>query len=644
MFSYNPDFADSGSDSISLSPRVGGLQSMATAYDASFREQEGGSDYLAYDSYWKQRSALLEKGVALPNVFSKDGSPVKPSDIGYYYEGQDSNISPEALKEYDDKIESLKSQYPDIQLRSTKEIWDTTKKEYQTAKQREVNRRGTTLGAVGGFVGDIAGMADPRANLINTVGMVAGGEVLVGAKAGLVKLAASEGAVQSAITAASEATGARSFRKALGGDGSIESSIENVLTAGVGGTAFRGVVSGVVRGTGLASKRWFQDAPGDPAPEIPKAFTERTAPEAPLTPEQRYALQKAMPESVSPELSRSRAGTSRVLDDVKHFEERLQAWDGESPIDVRPRTSAATFDPSEGVRFSDDITTRAALNRLTPNEAARRADPDTFRVYDSLAEKADAIRAELAATKPDTAEWSRMITEANNKVSELTDAIGQRKLSAQKRNALVKERDAAMAERDNIMSAPRGSDTPRQSALREDLQKYDYKMRDMAPLINRAYERGRGEFGSSPEARAAIDSMVKERRAGLTPAESEAIVNRAQELNTTSGGGYAGPTISRISPEDLAPGDSMAHAARKVVEADVKVMDESLEVFRSSLGSMLKETNEKITIGKHEFNMSDTIEVPNPDGLGSREITVRELLDEMLEDDYNLKAMKTCSM
>lgn len=647
MFSYNEDFASSAGDPVSLEPRVGYLQSSAIAFNASFNSQEFVGNVNAYDDYEKQNTSLVDKGITMPSTFSKDGQPINPSDIGRHYEGQETNVSPEALKAYDDKIESARKQYPDLKLRTTKEIWDDAKKVQQEYQAMEDQRRGTTLGKVGGVVGHIAGtMGNPS----NIAASLVGGELFVGAKAGLGAKLAAEGAAQGGATAVNEATGDASYRKALGMDGSFQSSLENIIGAGAGGV----VLKGAAHGLGVAGKRWFADAPNDPAPAVPKDFGTTTKPsqiDIPLTPEQHYALQKALPTSIDPALTSSRLGTARLLDDINHVQSRLEAWDGESPVNLRPQTDTSIpLEPASGVRFDGSYSTRAALNQLTPDELARRIDPDTFRVYDAAAAKLDLMRGEMASIKADVAGRNAQIApqlkELDTQIAALQAKFEHPNTSAKNRKLISQKLEPLEQQHAELKGQLLSGDTPREAVLRQSMTAMDTRMRDLAPVVSRAYERARGEFGPSPELKNAVESMVREGRPTLKPQEVDAIINKAREMHEAPAatGLQPSPIEARLAPEDIHPDKPIAHGLAKVAERDSRAATEQLDAFRASLTSLLKEENTSVTIGEHTFNLKDKLEVPNADGTGSREITVKQMLDELHEADYDLKAMKTCSI
>lgn len=658
---------------------VGMLQSMATAYNATWDNSASGANFSLQDEYWKQRSGLLKQDIVMPEIRRKDGEHMDFSDIGRHYAGEDTDIDTESLRAYDAKVEELRVKFPDMQLKNSKQMWEEQKARGQAAAALEEERRGTTMGAVGGFLGDFSGQIAAGSTSSNklvgaaTVGSVfVGGELLVGAKAGIVPLMASEAAVQGGAAAVQELGGARSYRGVMGGDASYGGSVVNVLEAAGGGALLRGAMGSIAKGTGLSRRRWFADMPNDKAPPPPNntgsgggsqpdfiVGKDGTVIDNSLTPEQSHAMAVDRLQRTNPDLGRTRTGMSRVLNDMDEVSTRLDSWDnGERPSDMVPRTDTAIPDEYKGgFTFSDDINTRAALGRLTVDELARRADPDAFRIYDALAAKIETIRNALSDGKPDTADWARQITEANNKVSELTDQIGNRKLKPKERAALVKQRDEAMALRDEVSQKPRTNDTPRQSEMRDMLQQMDHKMRDMAPVISRAYARARGQFHPDTNTAGAVKRMVEGRGTKLSETDARALVDAAETkfndpraragVDAPPGAAAVaeGPTNSRVDPNDLSPDKPYVEAATKVVEKDAKTASETLESFRATLDSLLNDKKAKtVTIGNHTFNLSDELEHVNVDGEGSRKVTVRELLDEIRMADEEAKAVHTCSI
>ena len=642
---------------------------MASAYNATSLSLPLRGDYEAFDREAQQRSALRTQNIFLPDWKRSNGELAKPSEVGKFYEGQDADVDPESVQAYDFKITELKDKYPDMNLKTSKEIWEETKNKYSAAAKAEEQRRGTTAGAVGGVLGDMAGsMVDP----INAATLFVGGELLVPAKAGVLAVMGAEGAAQAGATGISEATGARGYRAAVGGDGSLQGSFVRVAESFGGGALIRGAGRGVMNAGRYVDRRWFADLPDDPAPVPPDFDTSSGAASRPdftvgkdgvavetYTPEQQRAMAVERLKTANPELASTRGGQSRVINDLDEVTTRLDNWDTqERPIDLSPRTDTAIPEPVTGVKFSDDVTTRGALGNLTVDELARKADPEAFRIYDTLAAKVEAIRTALTNGKPDTTEFARMITEANNRVSDLTDQLGNRKLSKAQRADLEAQRTAAMEARDTAQATNRTTDTPRQAAMREQLIKLDQKMRDMAPTVSRAYARARGSYTADAKIGKAVKNMVDSRSPRLSDADARSIVDDAAAMmkgdkpvpsSSRAPDGAAAlaesPIAARTDPKDVSPGKPFVEAARKTVEKEAKLADESLQAFRDSLSSVLKDEKAgTVTFGDHTFKLSDKLEVAGLDGEGSRKLSVRDLLREISEADEDAKAVKTCSI
>lgn len=667
MFNVNEDYVNSADDSVSAGRRVGFMQGFDTAYKASVYEATNKSNEIV-EMFYQQNQQLKSMGeqnvpgldfftpLTVGGLNVRDLERVYSGEEPFYQTQEEFDSGLESMRRYDAHIEELRKKYPDAQLRDSREMVEAFQSRAREAAEVEASQRRTTMGSVGAFIGGAAAGLDPRYNLLNTLTLGVGG---VGRK--VITRVGTEAAAQSGIEALNELTGGRTVREMRGLESSWGGTFTRIGFAGVGGGVVRGVGEGIGAGV-RAGRRWFTDFPNDPAPPPPPPRGESEQPDFTVgadgvarptasapTPEAAYAIRKAALETVDATLARTRTGSARVIEDLEYVRQRLDAWDGETPAALRPRTDTAMPD-ARGVRFADDATTRAALGRETLDEAARRADPEAFRVYDTLVSKVETIRAELATAKPDTKEWGRLITEANNKVVDLTERLGNRRLGKAERAQLTAERDAAMAERDTVMAQPRdATDTPRAAELRERLQKYDYKLRDLAPVVNRAYARARGSFVADAKTRDAVKRMVDSRSTRLADEDVEGILADAQRRMREDPPRpdtplADAPIVRQATAEDLGPDNDFVRAAKRVVERDAKRADETLTAFRDSLGGVLKEGNEKVTIGTHEFNLNDKLEVAGIDGEGSRTITVREMLEEMQEADYELKAMKTCSI
>lgn len=630
MFSVDENFVNSSEDRVSFGPRVGFMESMATSYDASTRETMDGILWKMSPMYSEQDKRLRSLGESeIPTL-----NRVDPRDLAAVYSGEDDapNLDMNEVSAYDKKITELRAKYPDQKFLTTQDMWNEVRTAAQEAARLDSEQRRTVAGSIGGFVGGVGAAFDPRYNFVNAVTLPFGG---VGKTA--VTRSLSEGGVQSGIEAINEFTGQREARRMLGLDSSWEGTVSRIALTGAGGTVIRGLGEGGVAGF-KAGRRWFSDTPKDPAPLPPMSKME---PEVPLTPQQQHTLNMSRLDYTDPSLARTRVGASRVISDLDEVTRTLDDWAGDLPINMKPRSETAIPLEGDGLRFSDDVRTRETLGELTIDEMARRVDPDTFRIYDNLAAKVNDLRGQIDTLRPGDDVQREAVADLSDRIDELTARIdkGSKAQVARKTKTLGAEREALIAEREAILTELRTTDTPEMATLRKELIATDYKMRDMAPTVSRAYARARGEWELGQEYKKAVGSMVRRGETRLPDSARNIPEDKAPPPSNPFDGM---PIASRVQPDKIGSGDSFTDAANRAAADDVKALEETLTTFRESLAS-IKEDTDKIMIGNHEIDLKQRVEVPNKDGEGSREISVKQLLEEIRETDEDLKAITKCS-
>ena len=629
MFAVDEDYVNSGEDRVSFGPRVGFMQSMAAGYDATVSETPNYAFRISntYDEQDKRLRTLGESEVPTLNR-------IDPRELEALYSGEDddADVDMKQIHDYDGKILALREKYPDAALKTTQEMWQDMKTSAQEKARIDSEQRRTAMGSVGAFVGGMGGSFDPRYNLLNTVTAPIGG---VGKS--IVTRALTEGGAQAVIEGVNEFTGQRQARRMRGLDDSYEGTIARIGLTAVGGAVIRGGIETGVAGV-RAGRRWFSDTPGDPAPPPPKF--EASAPEPQLTPQQFHTLKMSRLEWADPTLASSRMGASRVISDVDEVTRVLDDWSGDLPAHITPRTSTAIPAEVEGVRFADDVRTREAIGQLTIDEVARRVDPDAFRVYDKLAVRMNYLRGEIDRLRPDAVAQREAVGDINDKIDALEYRInkGSKSQVARKEKSFGKERDTLVAQRDATLEKLRSSDTPEMAKVRQELVATDLKMRNKSPVVSRAYARARGEWELGEEYRGAVNNMMKKGGTRLEIPDAPPGEKPPQPASPLTGT----PVAARITPDKIGPDESFTDAALRTAKEDVKAQEETLTAFRESL-SGLKEDAEEVMLGNHKLNLKDVVEVPNKNGTGSREITVRELLDELRDTDEDLKAVTKCS-
>lgn len=646
MFAYNEDSVVKASDPLSYGKRVGFMEGMSTAYDAGIYETTNKSEEIA-EYYYQQNKKLRELGeenIPDVNFFGLEDGHVNYRDLESYYSGKDPFYQSQEefdrgfkrVQQYDEHVEKLRQKYPDAKLETSREMVQRFQSTARAAVSEDENQRRTVGGSVGGFIGAVGAGVDPRYNLFNTMTLGVGG---VGKTA--VARIGTEALGQSTIEAINEFTGGRNVREMRGMDTSWGGTATRIGFAGVGGAVIRGAGEGVGAGV-KAGRRWFFDSPGDPAPPPPKM--EEPGPQ--LSPEDIYAIRKSMLREVDPALASTRMGSARLMNDLDEVRTQLDAWDGVSPIDLKPRTDTAMPRP-DGIRFEDSLSTREALGQLTVDDLARKIDPDTFRVYDELAYKSEVLRNSIEAARPGAVAQQEAVAGINARIAELTEQIENVKTSARKRKTMTQEREALTLQRDQDVQRIRTEDTGDMAEMREELMRTDFKMRDMAPVVSRSYARARGQFVADAKTSEAVRNMIGKRESRLSSADVEAMFRQSETPASAPRAQSPladAPITARVEPNDINPSMPYLDAVNRVVEKDAKVAEEVLTAFRDSLDSLLKKEQGKVRIGNYEFDFKDRLEVPGLDGEGSRTISVREMLDEIREADIDAKAVKTCSI
>lgn len=638
MFSVNQDaLGGVGQEDASYGPKVGFMQSMATAYDATIRETSNGINENMRSQYKRQTEALKELGdEGYPELPNAD-----PYELGEYFSGE--NRQPRFLvsevDNYDQRILELREKHPGLDLRTTREMWGKVQEEYGKSTMDNDAQRRTFAGKVGAFVGDMAGAVDPRYNLTNA----AASFVPVGRGATFVGTLGKEFLVNAGVESVNEFTGGRTTREILGGDTSLSGTVARIGMAGAAGATVRGVAEGVARGGKAAYNRWFRDAPelGDPAPPMPPPRME-------LTPEQMQAELKLRDQLEAAGALPSRTTGQRIMGsrtqaDADHISAQLDAWDGNLPINIKP----------EGVRFSEDITTRGLIGQLTVDEMARRVDPKIFGIYDELAARKASLRSMIDDVRPDP-ELDARVSELNTKLNDIEQTLdtapkfGRGALSAQKRKRMETQASELRSQREALIADVRTKDTPEMADLRQQLMDTDYKMRDLAEPVSRAYSRARGEWEMGQEYRAAVRDMVREGADRLPGGMGEGVTPIFTDTSPTLGELAARAPILNQMPlvaDKVRPGWDAADYAKAIVETEQKVMDETAQAFRDSIPATLKIEKGDIELGGTGLKLNldnDRIHVVRDDG-SIKEMSVREMLEEQDLTEAELKAVTTCS-
>lgn len=653
-------------EQASTGPRVGFLESWAVSWEEQTR---AAAMYGIENQMWQMDSEQVR---AMRNAGIEDVPYLSPDSVGfwadnmpgpaagveryldvarYYVDGGEPGFATE-LQEYDKRITELRDKYPNLNLQTSREMWERVQSEAQRYENMAVNNRRDFGGEVGAFLGGSLASLNPNTDPLNFITLGVGG---IG-KTVLARIGTQAGA-QGVIEGINQITGVQEQRRLLGLDYGLGDAVSRVAGAAVGGAAIQGVGEAV----GFGLRRWFRSTPEDIAqPPTPEVLNRPSLPDTSLVPPRAIPADETLaaakltrePETYvdylheqSP-LSVTRAGRARTVLDLDYMTTRLDEWGGERPWEIAPKTDTAMTMPRGDFVNMPDMT--RFVEKAQIDEIARRVDPDTFRRYDELAQRKQTYRRwldELAETRD--ADIQQRIDVVDGKIYELAAKADE---TGGKRAAKLRKDIAALeAEKAQIVAESAAKETPDMARVRRSLMQDDIKMRDLAPLVSRAYSRARNKWTNTAADREAVMQMMREGRtdlrtdpqaerivAGAEQAVAETLMDRAPILRQAD-------KVSGKVAKDADAGD----IAQAIVAENMKVLDEALDVYRASLDGLIgAEKNGEVTLANgQKLNLDrDKLFVPNEEGTGGREVTVRQLLEENKMDEYEIEAVGTCSL
>lgn len=510
------------------------------------------------------------------------------SDIAEYFKNGGTPEMAAKIAAYDAEIEGLRKKHPDLPLMTAGETWNTVQEKAQAAKA--VNDR---TGWVGDIIGSGAASLDPRTDPLNFATTPIGG----GGKTVLGRIGA-QAFGQGAIQLVNELTGVQANKELLGlptGAGDIAQSVGG---AAIGGAAFQGLGEGV----GALARRWFRSVPHDPAPApadvvpagnlpppaVPHAVPGELAPtpakpgfEAYISDQERFLKEAARTDGAP--YGNTRAGHKKSVLDYNAADRQLSDWEGPNGIDVTPHTDTAPAPDITHFDYGQPYTKAMETRNYTVDEAARRVDPETFNVYDKLAAEAATLRARLGA--------ERVSPEIAAKVSELDAKIED--IRVQLPDADPRARKRMLGEIAKLEKTRPPEDlTAKNTALvndnaRQRLMKVDEQMRDLAPVVSRAYGIAKDAWRHDvidPDARAFLkDLEVRGRvrfRDNVAPFEPP-----------------RGPTLEEKAPiiaanreiiDKLPPNSDLADGVAAIFKEADKIVQDAQESTKAQIAKLIK--------------------------------------------------------
>lgn len=569
----------------------------------------------------------------------------------YFQTGEDRDGISGVLASRETELASFAEKNPNAKLRNYREIFDTVRERAQSVESKWENSDTSFGGMVGGFLGTAIGSVDPRTDPLNTLTLPVGalGKTIM-------QRVGSQAFGQGAIEAINQITGVQENRRLLGLESGLSQGALAVASAAVGGAALQGIGEGAT----ALGRRWFRNTAKDPAPPAPEPTPLREAVPAPaqVDPAGAAPVVPAQPTRVNlmedfeafkaavvaerKPLGVSRRGEAVAEADAAHFARQLDDWKGPRPWEVPPRTDTTV--PGEVTTSRLDRPFDRAVDNLdTLDDVARRLDPETFRIYDKLDATANRLRgwiADLDAGRLAKATESVQGLEAQ--IAALEAKIA--KASAKNQPRLQRELAELQGAREVQFEAVRGSDTTDQAAVRTRLQEIDQQMRDLAPLVSRAYGQAEGEWRASGISAENLGILRDLQNRGSVPFKAEEAppvavrTTLADEMPLLT----SRPDVTNALPASADAADKI----KAVVAAEAKALDPAIANFRSTLKSLMEAEDGKLTFpnGRSVDLDKDVFFVPNESGEGSRKLTFRQYLAEIEQGEQALKAVGSCSI
>lgn len=649
----NEDARTVSPDAVSTGPLVGFLGAFDTAVQQQMRTSSMyGIEYYMHEADAAQTRALRDAGVAdAPNMLSamtgentfdaqsewRDGGYL---DVAKRENGEtvDTQFA-SRVDAYDERVRQLQTQYPDLGIKTSKEMFADVRQRAQDIERREANENRTWGGAAGGFLGAAVASLHPSTDPLNFATTPVGGLGRTAATRILM-----QGGAQGAVEGLNQLTGVQEQRGLLGLSTGAADAISRIAGAAVGGAALQG--AGEALGAVARRAGWFRSTPADPAP-APEALAAAPppAPVRPRTPDEMVdeartarletdGAERTYVDIIADDtpLSGTKLARPRVASDLNDFTRQLDDWTAGPAAGIRPRTTTAVYPGDVPLPRVD---TRAAVDSNARYQAAKAVDPDVFAKYEKLQTRVSSYRkwlGELGAQQNTTVAAVRTGIEAR------LDALETELRTTQGKNAKAKVRAQiaeVKADRESAAQLSAATETRDMAQVRRALMQADEQMRELAPSLGRAYARADGKWNETP---ADIAEVWASYRAGRVPQpqpdarfDPDTLITLAQRV----------PALRR-APVD-APADKPAvDVVRDVIAEEVKVYDEALAAYRASVRLTLAGEDNIIRVAgsDHEFNI-DTDKVFMADG---REVTIREMMEDMDRMDQELEAMTTCSI
>lgn len=660
----NKDAGSISPDNVATGPLVGFFESFGLSMEAQMRTSSMfGIEYAMQALDWEQTKAMLDAGVDNPPQLmltlegSEDEGERLYRDEGYYenfhpkrsgeymevarhYAGE--GASPEIqerMREYDARVAKIKEDRPDLALKTSEQFFTDVRSRAQEVERLQQTNRRTFGGVIGDFAGGAIASMNPDTDPLNFYTLGVGGA----GKTAVTRIAAQVGA-QGVIETINQATGVQEQRRLQG----LSTGFADAAARVVGTAAGAGALQGAGELVAAGARRFFRSTPQDPAPSadvldpppVPPKLPRRKMSRAALVEEAKVARIEADTRShldiIADEtpLSGIAVGRDRGVQDVADVTRQLADWSGGDPVTLKPRVLPDADTSRSGVDVSAAVENNAAY------QAAKRADPQTFTKYERLVERKSTYQRwldELAEGR--SADIDNTLAEIDGRLDTLQGELADAKGKNAKSKVRAEIRSAE-ADKRALLKESRNAETADIAEVRRSLVKVDEQMRDVAPLVGRAYARSRGQWGETSSEADAVWSAYRDGRVQTDPAP-DTLPSYDEVMSLTD----RAPVLQRA--DTVEPGETSADTAVRVLEEEAKISDEAVESYRAGVKGLDVSENGTLQLegSDHVFDVDkDRIFMPDESGTGGREVSVREYLESVKLADEEVEAVSTCSI
>lgn len=655
----NEDATTVSPDVAATGPRVGFLQNFEDSYNAQVRGSAMyGIEKAMHEIDYEQVSAMRQAGIEdVPQLsqsafgFFGSGtfSGTYTDTARFYEDGGDPEIA-KSLQEYDTKVDTLRKTYPNLRLRTSREMWDEVQSKAQTFERKMQTNNTTAGGSVGGFLGGAIGGMNPESDPLNfaTIPIGGGGSVLG-------RVAIQAGA-QGAVETINQVTGVQEQRRLLGLETGFADGLTRVAGAAIGGAVLQGAGEAV----GAGFKRFFRNAPHDPAPAFEPSTREPVAdtsavPKSAIPADPELAASKLVNEPASyadylkevAPWSLSREGKQRTALDLDYTTKTLNDWTGETPFEMKPLTLATQISAKSDLSAPQPNIFDRAAQSSTIDAVARQIDPDTFRVYDKHADDKAAYLARIEEMRS-TEQGARneaaeaRLTDLDSRIDILKEKIDRS--GAMKAKKLTNQMNELVAERNVARADVANTDTPEMNRMRMLAVKSDEKMRSLAPVVSRAYARARNKWDNTDADRQAVREMISSGRKEIGELDADAAFRENLPLTLEDKAPIlrARNTIQGKLPDNA----DAAVVAQHIIAERGKTLDEANEAFRSSIAKVISDEGDEavkeISLPGQDYKLRlDDDVIVDEDG---QTYSIRQYLQKHVETEEDLQAVTSCSI